>query len=243
MIAPVLHIIKDKKRLAENMASDLVSWLKVRTSGEEIVSVALSGGSTPTLLFREIVAINPEIDWNKVHFFWVDERCVPPDHSESNFGVAHKELLSPLHIPDSSVFRVRGEDEPQKEAARYSDLILDRISPDMTFPVFDLVLLGMGSDGHTASIFPHEMEKWNEEKICTVATHPDSGQQRITFTGHLINAARKVLFMVTGEEKSTIAAKVIQRNSNFEEYPASLVMPHHGELEWYLDRDAAALLK
>lgn len=240
MTAPVLHIFKDKQRLAESMASDLLSWLKLRAEGEGVVSIALSGGSTPTMLFREIVARKPEIKWGNVNFYWVDERCVPPDHPESNYGVAEREFLRPLGIPASSLFRIRGEDHPTGEAVRYSDLILDNVSPDMTFPVFDLVLLGMGSDGHTASIFPHEIDKWNEEKLCTVANHPVSGQKRVTFTGHLINAARKVVFMISGEEKSAIATKVIQRTENFSEYPASLVQPHKGELEWYMDRDAAA---
>ncbi len=189
-----------------------------------------------------MVRLNPPINWDQVIFFWVDERCLPPDHPESNFGTAYREFLEPLNIPESSYFRIRGEDDPEEEAKRYSELILDLVSPDMTFPVFNCILLGMGGDGHTASIFPDQIGLWNIEKLCTVGVHPSSGQKRITFTGHLVNAATRVLFLVTGKEKQAVLGSVIKREGNYHEYPASLVAPHQGEVEWYLDKDAAGEL-
>jgi len=243
MEAPALNIFSDKNELAEKLARDFTEYVKRLSEAAEKVDIALSGGSTPNLFFRAMTSLRPDIDWVKVRFFWVDERCVPPDHPESNFGTAYKHFLGPLGIPGSSYFRIMGENEPEKEAKRYNDLILDHVSPEMTFPVFDLILLGIGSDGHTASIFPHEVDLWNADSLCTVGTHPESGQKRVTFTGQLINAAASVLFLVTGDEKSEIVNKVITRTGNYPDYPASLVAPNRGKLEWYMDKDAASRLK
>ncbi len=194
------------------------------------------------LIFRELVQLNPDVPWEKVHIYWVDERCVAPDDSESNFGNAYTSLLEPLKIPETSYHRMRGEADPVHEAERYSNLILGSVSPDMTFPVFDLVLLGIGQDGHVASIFPYQIEKWEEETLCTVGIHPDTGQARISFTGHLINAARKVLFIAAGREKALTVKEVVSQTGNYKSYPASLVSPSSGDLEWYIDEDAASLL-
>jgi 6-phosphogluconolactonase len=243
MAAPTLKVYSGKDELAEKLARDFTEYVKRLSEAVEKVDIALSGGSTPNLFFRAMTSLRPEIDWGRVRFYWVDERCVPPDHPESNFATAYELFLGPLGIPGSSYFRIRGENDPEDEAKRYGNLILDQVSPEMTFPVFDLIFLGMGSDGHTASIFPHEIDLWNAESICTVGTHPESGQKRVTFTGDLINAAARVLFLVTGDEKSEIVKKVITRTGNYSDYPASLVAPNRGGLEWYMDKAASSLLK
>lgn len=243
MTAPTLKIYSGKDELAEKLARDFSEYVKRLSETAEQVDIALSGGSTPNLFFQAMTVLRPDIDWGRVRFYWVDERCVPPDHPESNFGTAYEAFLRPLGIPESSYFRIRGENDPEKEAVRYGELILDQVSPDMTFPVFDLIFLGMGADGHTASIFPYEADLWNADSICTVGTHPEVEQKRVTFTGHLINAAARVLFLVTGEEKAEIAKKVITRTENYLDYPASLVAPNRGELEWYMDKAAASMLK
>jgi 6-phosphogluconolactonase len=240
--SPILKIFADKEKLADSLARECSELVMRLLTEKQQVDIALSGGSTPSLFFRAMVRLNPQIDWNKVRFFWVDERCVPPNHPESNFGTAYREFLEPLRIPENNYFRIRGEDDPGQEAKRYGELILDQVAPELTFPVFDLVFLGMGADGHTASIFPHQASLWNEEQLCTVGTHPDSGQQRVTFTGHLINAAAWVAFLVTGQEKAGLVKEVVTRTGSFAGYPASLVDPHHGELEWYLDEAAASAL-
>jgi 6-phosphogluconolactonase len=243
MAAPAIKIYSGKDELAEKLARDFSEYVKRLTETADQVDIALSGGSTPNLFFRAMTALRPEIDWERVRFYWVDERCVPPDHPESNFGTAYELFLGPLGIPGSSYFRIKGENNPEDEAERYGDLILDQVSPEISYPVFDLIFLGMGSDGHTASIFPHEIDLWNADSLCTVGTHPESGQKRVTFTGHLINAAARVQFLVTGDEKSEIVEKVITRTGNYSDYPASLVAPNRGELVWYMDMTAASLLK
>ncbi|MEX2370510.1 MAG: 6-phosphogluconolactonase [Bacteroidales bacterium] len=242
MKSPLLNIYKDKYKLAEKLAIDFTGYVQRLSESKEQVDIALSGGSTPDLFFKALTRLKSNINWEKVRIYWVDERCVPPVHSESNFASAHRELLEPLSIPDTSWFRVRGEDDPEVEAKRYSDLILDNVSPGMTFPVFDLIFLGMGADGHTASIFPGQANLWNLDRLCAVGIHPVSEQKRVTFTGHLINAASRVIFLVTGTEKAEIAGKIISSTGNYRDYPASLVEPHHGTLEWYLDADAAGPL-
>jgi 6-phosphogluconolactonase len=243
MTAPVLKIYSNKNELAEKLARDFSEYVRRLSEINDQVDIALSGGSTPNLFFQAMTSLRPAIDWDKVRFYWVDERCVPPDHSESNFGTAYEKFLRPLKIRESSYFRIRGEDDPGKEAERYGGLILDQVSPDMSFPVFDLIFLGMGADGHTASIFPGEADLWNTDSLCTVGTHPETGQKRVTFTGHLMNAAARILFLVTGEEKAEIAKKVITRTENYLDYPASFVAPNRAELEWYMDKAAASLLK
>jgi 6-phosphogluconolactonase len=242
MTAPTINIYSEKNELAKKLARDFSEYVRRLTETQEMVDIALSGGNTPNLFFQAMTALRPDINWDRIRFYWVDERCVPPDHPESNFGKAYQTFLKPLGMPESSYIRIRGEDDPKTEADRYGELILDQVSPDMTFPVFDLVFLGMGADGHTASIFPHEVELWKADSLCTVGTHPESGQKRVTFTGHLINAAARVLFLVTGDEKAEIAKKVITRTGNYNDFPASLVAPTRGALEWYMDKAAASLL-
>ena len=185
MVVPTLNIYSRKSELAEKLALDFSEYVRRRSETKEQVNIALSGGSTPNLFFQAMTAMRPDIEWERIRFYWVDERCVAPDHPESNFGVAYQTFLQPLGIPESSYFRIRGEDNPEKEATRYGELILDQVSPDMTFPVFDLIFLGMGADGHTASIFPYEAELWNADGLCTVGTHPESGQK----TGYLYGTA------------------------------------------------------
>jgi 6-phosphogluconolactonase len=242
METPRLNIYSSKKELAEKLAIDFSEYVGRLAELKPHVDIALSGGTTPNMFFQAMTALHPNIAWDRIRFYWVDERCVPPDHPESNFGAAYNSFLQPLGIPESSYFRIRGEDKPEKEAERYGELILDQVSPDMTFPVFDLIFLGMGADGHTASIFPHETGLWITDSLCTVGTHPTSGQKRVTFTGHLINAASRVLFLVTGEEKAEIAKKVITKTGNYLDYPASLAAPSKGALEWYMDKAASSLI-
>lgn len=236
---PILKIYSTKERVAEELALDFIQYLKIATGKKERVAIALSGGSTPIFFFRAVVHLKPLIDWSRVQIYWVDERCVPPDHKESNYGVAAAEFLYPLNIPESSVFRMKGEEIPEKEAERYAKLIKDNLTTGEFSPVFDLVYLGIGGDGHTASIFPDQINLWDSRKLCTVGIHPDTGQRRVTFTGELINSASRIIFMVTGEEKKEVLHQIISKSDNCSEYPAALVNPRNGVLEWYLDEEAA----
>ncbi len=201
-------------------------------------TVALSGGSTPELVFQLMGWMYRDVlDWRKVHVFWGDERCVPPDHPESNFRMANELLLKHVPIPAGNIHRIMGENAPELEAVRYADEIKEHVTCTAGWPVFDLVMLGIGTDGHTASIFPDQMALLKSENVCAVATHPETGQQRITLTGQAIIHARRVAFLVTGGSKRKIVRAIRERKDDWDTYPASYILPK-GALCWFLDEAA-----
>lgn len=227
----------------DEMALKALQWLTERTSVQEKVSVALSGGNTPQALFERIVKLDKgTVDWNKLLVFWGDERCVPPEHTDSNFRSAKKSILIPLDIPEEHIFRMHGEAEPEKEAERYSQLLAEHLSIVDGFPQFDLILLGLGEDGHTASIFPGNNILFATTQFCAVAKHPQSGQQRITLTGSVINHAAEVAFLVMGTPKAGIVSQ-IAGTPELVHYPAAKVTPVSGKLTWLLDKGSASGLK
>ena len=205
--------------------------------------MALSGGSTPKLIFDVLAAeYGDKIDWSKIHFYWGDERSVPPTDEQSNYRMTEEHLFSKINVPKENIHRVLGENDPVSEAMRYSNLLeinLDRVDQ---IPQFDLVLLGMGDDGHTASIFPHEIDLWSSKDHCVVATHPDSGQKRVSINGAVINKAKEVIFLVTGSNKLEKVDEIHNKKGNYKNYPATLVAPESEKLTWYLDKEAAAKL-
>ncbi|WP_421824762.1 6-phosphogluconolactonase [Flagellimonas oceanensis] len=234
-----LKIYKDKQEVAEEFSSYFVNQLQ----DKEAFYVALSGGSTPKIVF-DVLAENfaNKVDWSKVHFYWGDERCVPPSDEESNFKMTVEHLFSKIEVPKENINRILGEKDPISEAMRYANLLeidLDRVEE---VPQFDLVILGMGDDGHTASIFPHQIELWDADDHCVVATHPDSGQKRVSINGKVINAAKEVIFLVTGASKAKKVEAVVEKSEGSDAYPASLVNPSSGNLVWFLDEEAAAKL-
>ena len=231
-----LNISSTKQDTAESFTDYLVQLIKANDS----LHVALSGGSTPKIVFDELASRNlPKGEWEKVHFYWGDERCVPPDDSESNYRMTDEHLLSRIEIPEENIHRIKGEEQPRQEAERYSKLLKDNIPEVDGLPRFDLIILGMGDDGHTASIFPYEIGLWNADQFCEVAEHPDSGQKRVTLTGRIINHAANVAFLVTGEGKAEKVEQIIDKTGDYKAYPASLVNPYKGRLVWFLDEAAA----
>jgi len=234
-----LKIYKDKQEVAEQFSSYFVDQLKDKAA----FHVALSGGSTPKIVF-DVLAENfsDKVDWSKVHFYWGDERCVSPSDDESNYKMTVEHLFSKINVPEANIHRILGEKDPVNEAMRYGNLLeinLDRVDD---VPQFDLLILGMGDDGHTASIFPHEIDLWDSEEHCVVATHPDSGQKRVSINGKVINTSKEVAFLVTGASKAEKVEAVIEKTEGSDAYPASLVNPISGNLVWFLDEEAAAKL-
>jgi 6-phosphogluconolactonase len=203
--------------------------------------MAISGGSTPLKLFKYMgEAYASRMPWHKFKLFWVDERCVPPDHKESNYGNASQNLLSHVNIPENQVYRIKGENKPEDESKRYDNVLGENLPFLEGYPRLDFIILGMGSDGHTASIFPDQMHLLESEKFCDVAEHPETGQKRITLTGRVINNAAYIAFLVTGENKAHTSSQVM--NENNRNLPATLIQPGHGVVEWYLDGQAASKL-
>ncbi|SFK27599.1 6-phosphogluconolactonase [Porphyromonadaceae bacterium KH3CP3RA] len=219
--------------------------LKEIISEKDTITVALSGGSTPKSLFDYWAQLpEGEINWKKVKFFWGDERCVPPSDDESNYKMTKEHLFNFVPVPHENIFRIHGENDPGSEAVRYGKLLSGELETTNSIPSFDVLMLGMGDDGHTASIFPHEIILWDSPENCVTATHPVSGQRRVSLSGKVINAARDIFFLVTGENKAEKVKEIIEQpDKAAEKYPAALVRPESGNLYWFLDAPAAKLLK
>ncbi|MFW5709079.1 MAG: 6-phosphogluconolactonase [Chloroflexota bacterium] len=205
-------------------------------------SVALAGGSTPIRLYELLAAsYSQAVPWRKTHLFWGDERTVPPDHDDSNYRTAYETLVKHVGIPDDNVYRVHGELNPVDAAARYQQTLEDFFGAG-TLPVFDLVLLGIGDDGHTASLFPHTPALQETSRWVVANQVPQENTTRITLTVPVINASRTICFLVAGERKADILREVINGPYRPETYPAQLIEPKNGSLIWFVDEAAAALL-
>lgn len=229
------HIFSDKKAVAEAFAGHLQKEIEKKDK----YYLALSGGSTPKVLFDHLAQnYKDSIDWKKVYLFWGDERCVPPIDDESNYKMTKEHLLDFIDIPVENVFRVFGENFPDNEAKRYAAEALSTVPQIEEMPIFDMVMLGMGEDGHTASIFPHQMELLMAKEKCAVATHPVSGQKRVTLTGPVINHAREIAFLVTGAGKKEKVNAIFNQLPSYLDYPASHIHPVNGQLGWWMDEAA-----
>lgn len=229
--------------LVSEVADRFVIAARNAAGSSELLTVVLSGGSTPRIFFEELSSFSrrDKIPWEQVHLFWGDERCVPPDHPESNFRLARETLLSKISIPEKNVHRIKGEDKPEYEARRYSDEIISTLRADPGhLPRFEWIFLGIGMDGHTASLFPDSPMLNDVKHLCGVAEHPETGQKRITLGLPVINNAARVSFLVTGKKKAEIVARILGMGGGSRDYPASLVRPGSGTLEFYLDRQAAS---
>lgn len=237
-----IHILPGPQQAASALAAVLYHLSKVMLMNKPSLSLAVSGGNSPILLFKELAAnYTRKFEWKKIHFYWVDERCVPPTDKESNYGSANRFLLEQIPVPPSNIHRIMGEDDPAAEAKRYSDELKANLPHTNGFPALDVVLLGLGTDGHTASIFPGQTNLISSPEAVATSVNP-SGQQRITLTGKTINNASTVFFLVTGKDKSEILASVIAKQKGSEAYPARHIKPVSGNLNWYLDKEAAASL-
>ncbi len=200
-------------------------------------AVALSGGTTPkatyTLLTQAPYA--DAVDWNAVQIFFGDERCVPPDHDQSNYKMAFGAFLGPLGIPSNHIHRMHGEDDPAVAAVAYRDVLVAELG---AHPRFDLVMLGMGPDGHTASLFPGSDPLTDDAKLVRAVYSESQSQWRITLTPAVLNAARTVAFAVEGAGKAKTLAAVREGPYDPKTYPAQIIMPVDGELIWLVDKAA-----
>lgn len=226
---------------AEAIAEELIE--EISKAPGECYNIALAGGSTPNRLYS---ILGRELDtytaFKKVNFYWGDERCVPPDDEQSNYGTAQIHLFGMIKSDQERVYRMKGEAEIDEEVERYSELLTTRLPIVDGIPQFDLILLGIGEDGHTASIFPGQEDLLTTDKFVGKATHPETGQSRITLTGKVLNNARKVIFMANGKNKATIVDEIFNNKGNCKNYPAYHIKTEKGEVEWFLDEKAASLL-
>lgn len=238
-----IRISQDIEALSENFCIELVNEINFQLVRNQKINIALSGGNTPKAVFQKLVSCKENINWKKIRFFWGDERCVPPDDPESNYGMTKKYLFDHIDIPYENIFRIKGENNPWDEAKRIADVIKNNLSMRINLPMFEIMLLGLGEDGHTASIFPDQVELFESANICEVALHPTTKQKRITITGRVINNSKRIYFLVAGKNKSATVGKIINKEGNYIELPGSYIKPVNGKVTWFLDKEAASEIK
>ena len=248
--APEFEVLPNADRLADAAAHRFVDAANTAIEARGEFIAALSGGSTPRRMYARLATepLVTSLDWSRVHILWGDERCVPPDHESSNYRMVRETLLDHVPLPEANVHRIRGEDEPAEAAVAYERVLRavlrTPIGPPRTTAAsrLDLVLLGLGSDGHTASLFPrgaalHPTAQW------VAAVHVRAASMwRVTLTATVINAAAEIVFVVSGESKAAMVRKVLGNPDRQHELPAQLIAPSAGRLIWLLDAPAAAQL-
>jgi 6-phosphogluconolactonase len=241
--SPDIFIAADMPALMQAAATRILAVYREAIAAHGLFHVALSGGNTPNALFR-LLSSPPfvaQFDWARVHLWWSDERYVALDSPELNFNMANQALVSHISIPAENVHRVRVELPAKDAATDYENTINQLVQPSARTspPAYDLILLGLGDDGHTASLFPGTVASIPVVRLVIAHFVPKVNMLRITFTPRLINAARHVMFLVSGANKAGILNRVINGPYQPDMLPSQLIAPPNGELTWLLDRDAA----
>lgn len=238
----MLHVFEDKAKLSKAAADLFVQKALEAVQENGRFTVALTGGSSPVQLYS-LLAQSPyeeQMPWQQTFVFWGDERWVPLSDERSNAKMAMDTFLSQVPIPQDQIYPMWGEAEPEEFSRQYEQLLKKHFNH--TAPEFDLILLGMGDDGHTASLFPgtvvlHEESRW----VQAYYLEPQS-MYRITLTAPLINQAKTICFLTFGSNKATALFEVLEGERNPEKYPSQLIKPQHGEVHWFVDKSAASLL-
>lgn len=234
-------ILPDIDAISHEAAGIFIRLSKDRIASRGKFAVAVSGGSSPKTFYALLASdrYRDNAEWSKIHFFWVDERCVPKEGEQSNFRLVFDNLISRISIPDENIHRIKGEYEPEKAAQDYEDELKKFFG--LQLPVFDLILLGMGEDGHTASLFPGS-KSLDEKKRLVVPVYAE-GMNRITLTFPVLNNARHILFLVSGQSKTSVLNDILADNEKRKNYPAGFVNPMRGDLRWLIDEAAAGKIK
>ncbi|MBN2485540.1 MAG: 6-phosphogluconolactonase [Bacteroidales bacterium] len=241
MSNPVVKIAASPEETAHEMAVFLAAEIN---SSPDKYFIALSGGSTPKILYKILAQeFKNSVEWHKAHFFVGDDRLVPVSSSESNYGEAKRLLFDNISVPLENIHPVDGLIPPEIEAERYSEKINELVPMEHGLPCFDLMLLGLGEDGHTASIFPNRLDLLSSDKNYGPAWHPETNQPRVTVTGKVINNSRKIIFLVTGRSKSKIVDEILNKKGDFLKYPAAHIEPMTGQVFWFLDNSAAKKIR
>ena len=226
--------------MAQGIARSWCEQVQRAAANRRVFSVVVSGGSTGPALYGEEAASEwgERIPWEWVHVFWADERCVPPDHEESNYRIVSSFLLEHIAIPEKNIHRIRGEKDPVEESARYEKEIQDHQELRKgDANLFDWIFLGVGLDGHTASLFPEQETLLHTPNLCGIARHPQTDQIRITLTPSAMNRSHRITYHVTGRGKARVVSDLLSKPLEKNYYPTA-----HIKGEWYLDHGAASHL-
>ncbi len=234
-----IKVAPDAAHVASTAADQILVAAQHSVRQHDHFSIALAGGHTPEALYN-LLSRSPyreQIDWTKVEVFFGDERCVPPDSAESNFGMAQRALLSKVPIPGDNIYRMRGEIAPEEAAKEYGMMLKEKFGERG----LDLVLLGMGDDGHTASLFPHTEALKEREHRCVANFVPKLKSWRLTLSAPFLNRSEQVIVLVAGEEKAARVKEVLEGAHDPERLPIQLIEPASGTMLWVLDAGAAGM--
>ena len=241
---PNLRIFETPQKLTRAAAEEVIRVAQESIAARQRFTLVLAGGSTPRALYA-LLADDPlfrdQMPWKSTLFFWGDERCVPPDHADSNFRMANESMLTRTPVLKENIHRIKAE---QPDAAeQYARTLTDNFSlRPGDFPQFDLVLLGMGADGHTLSLFPHTAALDETEKLVVLNSVTKLSALRVTLTAPTVNHARHIVFLIAGADKAPALKSVVEGPANPREYPAQLIASLAGRLTWMVDKSAAAEL-
>jgi 6-phosphogluconolactonase len=238
-----VQIFPDLMAISQKAAEMFVLLARASISEKGRFAVAISGGSTPKRFYSLLgsAAYRDQIDWPSVHFFWADERCVPKEDEENNFKLASETFLSRVPVPDRNIHRIKGEKGPEVGTKDYGGRIRSFFGT-LGLPVFDLILLGMGEDGHTASLFPGSKVLQERGRPAVPVYLEKPGVDRITVTLPVLNRASQIIFLVSGSSKAGAVRRVLEEEEMGEQLPASLIRPLHGSVTWLIDEEAAGKL-
>jgi len=238
-----LHIYKNQEDLANELALWISAVIESTLQNQEFFTLALSGGATPQILYKKLAdpEFREQINWNRVHIFWGDERAVPFNDDRNNAKMAYSLLIDRIGIPAAQVHAMRTDIEPVFAAKEYEKILHTYF--DNTVTSFDLILLGIGEDGHTLSIFPGSpLLEAEEQNWVNAVYHEGQHMYRITLTPVIVNRSSRIAFMVEGSNKAKILKEVIEGNYSPSTLPAQLIKPENGELHWFLDKASAKRL-
>ncbi|HZV47884.1 MAG TPA: 6-phosphogluconolactonase [Thermodesulfovibrionales bacterium] len=238
-----VYILPDLEAISLKVAEIFLRLSKQYISSANRFVVALSGGTTPkrlyTLLGSDI--FRNAIDWNRIHFFWVDERSVPKEDEESNYKLAYDTFLSKVPVRTPNIHRIKVEEGPEKAASEY-ERDMRAFFGTSGFPVFDLIILGIGEDGHTASLFPGSESLKEKARLAVPVYMQKTKSNRITLTLPVLNNADQIIFLVAGKSKSHIVRSVLVGDKERKQYPAGLINPDNDKIQWLIDQEAAGNL-
>jgi 6-phosphogluconolactonase len=238
-----IEVLSDLETVSLRAASIFVSASRNSIAKKKRFAVAISGGSTPRRLYTLLGsdAYRHRVDWQYVHFFWADERCVPKEDEASNFRTAFDTFLSKIALPDRNIHRIKGEETPDKAAKDYEEEIR-RSFGESERPGFDLIILGVGEDGHTASLFPGSKSLEETVRLAIPVYLGEPRKNRITLTLPVLNNADQILFLVAGPSKASVLSEILGEKEKRKWFPAGLVRPARGNMTWLIDQEAAAKL-
>ena len=246
-VTPDIRIARDGQEWAHDAAALIYRVSEQAIASKSRCLIALSGGSTPRVLYQTLTSTEwkGRFNWRQIHFLFGDERCIPPEHPKSNFGMAQAALFQPLDIAPSQIYRMKGESPDYGFAAREYEELLRSLThcaaPEI--PQIDIILLGLGNDGHTASLFPGTSALQDRTRVVTVGQAPTGIPFRLTLTLGVLNRATVVLFLVTGAGKAPMVRAILEPKSAADRaLPAAMVAPDSGQLIWMLDHSAAQQL-